>query len=117
MWLLRQIGQRLTLAFSVDELGPINFRHNFDGASSLHLNQIWGDWQAESEKDVLSLRRLTHWTDPANSAFNLGPTQLVLNMDPFTQIYSKVSRFRLESRFCVQRALHCSSWGTSASIP
>jgi len=34
------------------------------------------------EKDVLSPRRLTHWANPANSAFNLGPTQLVLNMDP-----------------------------------
>jgi len=82
MWLPRQIGQRPILASSVDELGPINFDHNFYEVYPLNLDQFWGDWWAESEKDVHSPRRLTHWADPANSAFNLGPIQLVLNVDP-----------------------------------
>ena len=67
MWLPRQIGQRPILASSVDELGPINFDHNFYEVYPLNLDQFWGDWWAESEKDVHSPRRLTHWADPANS--------------------------------------------------
>ena len=81
MWLLRLIGQRLTLASSADELGPITFDHNFYEANSLNLDQFWSDWQAETEKDVLSPQHLTHWADPADSASDLGPTQLVLNVD------------------------------------